>query len=107
MSVISGDQYEIRKVLLDCPVIKATVLKNGKASYDIVKASNDTSATTSPSDTSGPFKFKMSLKSLEIKNAKIIYDDAAGNMSAALDSFNFSLSDTARNLRGSRANLNA
>ena len=92
MSVISGDQYEIRKILLDAPVIRASIRKDGTASYDIAKIASSPDTVAAPADTSGPLKFKMSLKSLEIRNALIQYTDEQGNMSAGLDSFNFSLS---------------
>ncbi|MCC7303145.1 MAG: AsmA family protein [Bacteroidia bacterium] len=91
MSVLSGDQYEIRQILLDHPRIKATVLKDGTASYDIAIAGPDT-GIVAVQDTGAPARFKMSLKSLEIVNAWIRYDDASLNTTAALDSFNYKLS---------------
>jgi uncharacterized protein involved in outer membrane biogenesis len=58
MSVINGDEIIIKKIRLDQPRIKALVLKDGKANWDIAKA--DTSAAEVPADTaSSPFNLKL------------------------------------------------
>lgn len=88
MSVINGDQYKIRSVVLDGPRIKATVLSNGKASWDIAKADS----TPAAAESTEPTKFKMSLKKLEIKNAHIVYDDASLGVYSLLDNFNYVMS---------------
>ncbi|MFH1005792.1 MAG: AsmA family protein, partial [Bacteroidota bacterium] len=88
MSVIKGEQYKIRSILLDNPRIHAIVLQNGKANWDITKPSADTTSTAS----SEPTKFKMSLKKLEIKNAHIVYDDASLGIYSALNNFNYTMS---------------
>jgi uncharacterized protein involved in outer membrane biogenesis len=85
MSVIKGEQYKIRSVILDGPRIKATVLSNGKASWDIAKADS----TPAAAETGEATKFKMSLKKLEIKNAHIVYDDASLGVYSLLDNFNY------------------
>lgn len=88
-SVISGDKYQINSVLLDSPVINATILEDGRASYDIAKPSTDT--TTGAPDTSAT-KFALQLKSLEIKHANIRYDDRKGAMAATLRDMNYTMS---------------
>ncbi len=88
MSVIKGDQYKIRGILLDNPRIHAIVMSNGKANWDIMKADTSKKVTT----TSEPTKFKMNLKKLEIKNAHIIYDDASLGIYSVLDNFNYTMS---------------
>ncbi len=88
MSVIKGDKISIIKILLDEPTIHAIVLKNGKANWDIVKVSADTTAEVPDTAQS---KFNISLKKLEIKHANISYDDNVGNMSALLSDFNHTL----------------
>jgi hypothetical protein len=89
MSVIKGDQYKINTISIDQPRIHALVLKSGLANWDITKPSTDSTATA---DTAAATPFKMTLKKLEIKNAYILYDDAAADMSALLDNMNFTLS---------------
>lgn len=88
-SVISGDKYQVNSILLDSPVINATVLEDGRASYDITKPSTDT--TTGAPDTSAT-KFALQLKSLEIKHANIAYKDMKGGMAAVLKDMNYSMS---------------
>lgn len=59
---------EIRQIRLDEPNIHIIVLNDGKANYDIVKSSEETTSTESS-------PFKIDLQSYAIKNGKIIYDD--------------------------------
>jgi hypothetical protein len=88
-SVISGDKYQVNSIILDSPVINATVLEDGRASYDITKPSTDT--ITGKPDTSAT-KFALQLKSLEIKHANISYNDMKGAMSAVLKDMNYTMS---------------
>lgn len=88
MSVIKGDQIKIIKILLDEPVINALVNKEGKANWDITKPSTD---TTAAAPDTAETKFNIALKKLEIKHARIVYDDKPGNMSARLNDFNHTL----------------
>jgi len=89
-SVISGDRYQINSLVIDEPKINGIVMHDGKANWDIAKASADTAAAV-PSDTSAT-KFALKLKSLEIKHANITYNDMQGNMSAVLKDMNYTLS---------------
>ncbi len=89
-SVIRGDQYQVNSLVIDEPKINGIVMTDGKANWDIAKASTDT-ATVQPVDTSAT-KFALKLKSLEIKHANITYNDMQGNMSASLKDMNYTLS---------------
>ncbi len=89
-SVISGDQYQVNSLVIDEPKINGIVMHDGKANWDIAKASTDTVVAT-PADTSAT-KFALKLKSLEIKHANITYNDMQGNMTAALKDLNYTLS---------------
>ena len=89
-SVISGDKYQINSLIIDEPKINGIVMADGKANWDIAKASADTAAVE-PADTSAT-KFALKLKSLQIKHANITYNDMQGNMSAALKDMNYTLS---------------
>ncbi len=88
MSVISGDKYQINSLILDEPKIKATVLADGRASYDIAKA--DTTKQENPADTSAT-KFAMKLKEMKINHANIVYNDIQGNMFVKLVDLNYNL----------------
>ena len=89
-SVITGDKYQINSLVIDQPKINGIVMVDGKANWDIAKASADT-ISDEPADTSAT-KFAMKLKSLEIKHADITYNDMQGNMSASLKDLNYTLS---------------
>jgi hypothetical protein len=89
-SVIAGDKYQINSLVIDQPIINGIVMVDGKANWDIAKASTDT-ISAEPADTSAT-KFAMKLKSLEIKHANITYNDMQGNMSASLKDMNYTLS---------------
>lgn len=89
MSVIKGEEMKIRTILLDNPRIYAHVFKNGKANWDITKPSSDTTAPDASAESS---KFKMSLKKLELINARIVYDDASLAYYMLIDGMNHTLS---------------
>lgn len=89
-SVISGDQYQVNSLVIDEPKINGIVMADGKANWDIAKASTDT-VSAEPVDTSAT-KFALKLKSLEIKHANITYNDMQGNMAASLKDMNYTLS---------------
>ncbi len=88
-SVLSGDQYQINKIIINSPRIKAIVLPDGKANWDIAKS--DTTSST-PEDTSASTPFKLSLKKFKIENAHIIYDDQQSKMYSELADLNYDLS---------------
>ncbi|HMT28548.1 MAG TPA: AsmA-like C-terminal region-containing protein [Bacteroidia bacterium] len=83
MSVISGSQMEIRGVGLDNPRIQLLVLDNGKANWDIAKASSDSATTTSQ-----PTQFKAALKKYEVTNGNILYDDRSLGFRLLMEGFN-------------------
>ncbi len=88
MSVISGDKYQINSLIVDEAIINATVLIDGKASYDIAKA--DTTKPTTPTDTSAT-KFALKLKEFKIKHTNITYNDFKGGTNAILKDLNYTL----------------
>ena len=89
-SVISGDKYQVNSLVIDEPKINGIVMQDGKANWDIAKASTE-AAVDAPVDTTA-IKFALKLKALEIKHANITYNDIQGNMSAKLKDLNYTLS---------------
>jgi AsmA-like C-terminal region/AsmA family len=71
MSVIKGSQIKINAISLDEPTINLLVLKNGKANWDIAKA---TEPSAPAAESSG---FKASLEKYSITKGNILYDDAS------------------------------
>ncbi len=88
-SVLSGDQYQINKIIITQPKIKAIVLPNGKANWDIAKSDTTQKA---PEDTSAATPFKLSLKKFKIEDATILYDDQQGKMYSEIHHLNYDLS---------------
>lgn len=91
MSVIKGDSYKVNAVRLHNPRIHVQVLRDGKASYDIVKSSGDTTGAKVDTASGEPSKFDLRLSSLEINDAYLIYDDKAGGMYAQVDDLDYEL----------------
>lgn len=72
MSLISGDQIQIRSVQLSQPRLHLLVLADGRANWDIVKSNSDTATAQSE-----PSQFKVGLKYYSIKDGYVYYDDAS------------------------------
>ncbi len=79
MSLFSqSDPISINAVGLRNPEINVLILENGKANYDIaIETDERIEETNQTTDYSG---FKATLKSYEIENAKITYDDQQGDL---------------------------
>ncbi len=89
MSVISGDAIEVKSIILDQPDVRAIVLENGKANWDIAKT--DSSATEEIDTTSSSSNVKIALKKFKINKAQIVYDDRAGKMKSSIRNMDFAL----------------
>jgi hypothetical protein len=88
MSVIKGGPYKINSISLEKPRIKARVLANGKANWDIVKA--DTTATKDAAQEE-PTKYQLSLKNFSISDGYVVYDDASLDFKTTLDNMDYTL----------------
>ncbi len=73
MSIFRGSEIGVKRVNLDYPNILLKVLKDGKANWDIAKASTDTT-TKQPEE---PSAFKVKMDKITINHAHIVYDDAS------------------------------
>lgn len=89
MSVIKGDQYKVKEIVLDNPYLYGKVLADGKANWDIVKP--DTAVVTPEAADTAATKFALTLKKFEIKNGTLRYDDATMGMITRLDSMDFEM----------------
>ncbi|MGB0175750.1 MAG: AsmA-like C-terminal region-containing protein [Owenweeksia sp.] len=79
-SVISGNEFEVEGITVKDATIYVLVDENGKANYDIVKPGENEVGT----DTSGPSDFKLTLKSYQIENLDLTYDDREGDIKVVL-----------------------
>ncbi len=90
MSFFGGDGYEIKTIHMDNPYIKAIILKDGRANWDIMLESEDTEEVISEEDDSDS-NFKLALKRISIRNATIIYDDKDMDLYARLENSNYTI----------------
>ncbi|WP_299458451.1 AsmA family protein [uncultured Microscilla sp.] len=86
-SVLFSDKIQVRGIYLDSPKIYAKVLKDGTANWDIMKADTTQKDEKKPekdkSDTTQT-NFNVGIKRWKIKNADIVYADAATPMYASI-----------------------
>ena len=91
MSVISGDEIKVKRIILDNPNIYIKLLQDGTANYDIAK--EDTTASEDiTNEESEDSNFKMNIDKFEIIDGNIIYDDLEGDIYAKMENMNFVLS---------------
>ncbi|GAG56546.1 unnamed protein product, partial [marine sediment metagenome] len=90
LSVFGDEGIQVKSILLKKPRLKAKVLENGKANWDIMKET--TAEKEVPDTTSGEMPdFRVKLKKFAIEDAGIVYEDLSSGMMATLDNFNFVL----------------
>ncbi len=91
MSVIRGEDYELKKIVINRPVVNALVKKDGAANWDIaVESEAGPETETGPESESSPFVIQ--LRSVEINDATIVYDDKSLVTYALLEGVNHELS---------------
>jgi len=86
-SLFGDSGYEISRMNADRVLIRAIVLEDGKANWDITFPSEDTAAA--PDTVS---HFKLYLQKVTIRRANIYYDDGEANMNAVLKNVDMILS---------------
>jgi hypothetical protein len=86
MSVVRGEQIEIKKISLDRPLVAVKVLKDGSANYDIAIPSEQSSESVSETDESAPVSLQ--IQEYEIKKGRVVYDDESLAMILALSGLN-------------------
>lgn len=88
MSAISGEQIKINKILLDQPQITVLVLENGKANYDIAKASTTEVPAVEKSDevdsSSEASDLSIGIEKWAIVDGQVIYVDQTMNVYTTL-----------------------
>jgi len=86
-TVIGGDKINLKSLILDKPVINLLVNKEGAANWDIAIAD-----TTEVEEIEEESKFAMEIKSFEINDAHIYYEDKEMDFTLFLNGFNHKLS---------------
>lgn len=89
MSVIKGEEIDVRSIYLNNPKIHALVLSNGMANWNILKTDSTQQTTTQDTTQS---KFNLKLKRLEITEAIIEYDDKTSSTYSLINGFDYKMS---------------
>jgi uncharacterized protein involved in outer membrane biogenesis len=88
MDLLNGSPYEIKKINIDKADVRLKVLADGKANWDIAKASGNGMENEGAKGTKS---FRLLLKSLIIKDSKLIYNDLQNLTYIDLEGLNHSL----------------
>ncbi|MCD4664729.1 MAG: hypothetical protein K8R68_05605 [Bacteroidales bacterium] len=90
-SVISGNNFEIKRISISRPDILVKILKDGKSNYDIALADEVDEKESTVEDKTGESAFALSLRKVEITDADIIYDDVSLSMNLKIIGLNHTL----------------
>lgn len=85
-SIWEGKEYQVKKIILDKPIIHAIVDENGKANWDIMVPDSATSAKKDTTKT----RFKLNLSEYRINHGDLLYEDATLPMKAIVRNLNHS-----------------
>lgn len=91
MSIINGEEIQVKQIIIDNANIHAKVLENGKANWDIAKESKETEVVEEIQEAEEVSKFKLGLESIEISEANIVYDDLSMPVYLAIQDLNLSI----------------
>ena len=91
ISAIKGENIQIKEIILDGPVLNGKVLEDGRANWDIAKATEEEVEEVVDTSSSEIPDLNIELKRFAILNADIMYDDQSTGMMASLSNFNFEL----------------
>jgi hypothetical protein len=92
-SIFSDNGYEVKSIIVDNPRVKAVVLADGSANWDIMKESETEAAEVTADTSDEPSgEMKLLLRKFLVNNGTVVYNDASLNMSAVLEQLNFTLS---------------
>ena len=84
MSIFGDSGFDITKVLLADTDLKAIVLEDGRANWDIVPTTEE--EVEEPEDTTAS-AFRILLQKVSVDNLSIIYDDRQAGMYAQIENF--------------------
>ena len=83
-SIFGNEDFDITKILVKDTYLKAIILEDGQANWDIMYPSEEAIVEEEDTTTSA---FRILLKKVEIDNLNIIYDDRQGGMYAHIGAF--------------------
>ena len=86
-SIFGYGGFDITKVLVKDTYLKAIVLEDGQANWDIMYPSEEAVVEEEIKTDTTASAFRILLKKVEVDNVNIIYDDRQGGMYAHIESF--------------------
>lgn len=89
MSVISGEEINIKSIYINEPKITAMVLADTSANWDIVKETGEVVEEEVSEESSS--SFKLGLKDLTIENGYVLYKDETMDLFTEIKGLNFNL----------------
>lgn len=91
-SIFGNSGFDITKILLSNTYLKAIVLEDGRANWDIVPTTTlEEEEIEEPEDTTSS-AFRILLKKVAVENLNIVYDDRQEGMYAQIDRFGITCS---------------
>jgi len=86
-SLFKKSGYEINSVIIDNASVKAVILKDGTANWDIMKDTTETEIE----EEAAPSTIKILLEKVAVTNSSVTYIDHSSDMEAYLEKFNFKM----------------
>ncbi|MEZ5072594.1 MAG: AsmA family protein [Bacteroidales bacterium] len=89
---VFGKNVEVKHIILHRPLIRALVLEDGRANWDIVPESGEEEPEVEEESSGSGTDFGVRLKKFLIEGGRVQYADRAGDVEASLDGVDFRLS---------------
>lgn len=95
LSLLTGDGFVIKKVLLDEPLVHARKEADGAVNWDVMKPAEEPETVveevTAPTEETAPSSFKLAVKDFRIADAVIRYEDDSTRMAFSTAPLNLRL----------------
>ncbi len=93
MSLFGDEGFEVTKVILSDPAVRARKCADGAVNWDVVKPSEQPAEPSAADEKSGSSAFRLSVRELRIEGASVRYDDDSTHL-------HFSAAPLSMRLRG-------
>ncbi len=95
-SLFGDEGFEVRRVLLDAPLLHGKKSAEGFVNWDVMKSTDEASAeqeepVEEAEATEGPSSFRLALRDVTIRDAVLRYDDDSTRMYASITPLNLQL----------------
>ncbi len=92
-SLLGDEGFEVRRVLLDKPLIHGQKSPDGQVNWDVMRASEEPQAEVqnNEEESNEPSSFRLALRDVTIRDAVLRYDDDSTRMYASITPLNLNL----------------